>query len=83
MPNIGENKFSASGDSPKWVKSKRRKRKREERPKGMAHAKPPGPMYQNQRKICQLPLRMLIFGMQPYFEYFFIAPSPPSKPLKV
>ena len=65
-----------------WSGSKAKTEKKE-RPKVMAHAKPPGPMYQNQRKICQLPLRMLIFGMQPYFEYFFIAPSPPSKPLKV
>ena len=34
MPNIGGNKFSATGVSPKWVKSNRRRekeRKREER----------------------------------------------------
>ena len=28
MPNIGGNKFSHTGDSPKWVKSKRRREKK-------------------------------------------------------
>ena len=31
--NIGGNKFSVSGVCPKWVKSKRRREKKEERPK--------------------------------------------------
>ena len=58
--NIGGNKFQRTGDSPKWVKSKRRReKKREERPKvgnnndqlriatppRAAHAKPPGPIF--------------------------------------
>ena len=31
MPKYWGDKFSASGDSPKWVKSKRRRKKRENR----------------------------------------------------
>ena len=33
MQNIGGNKFSHTGDSPKWVKSKRRREKVRERDK--------------------------------------------------
>ena len=62
---LGGNKFSHTGDSTKWVKSKRRKRKKE-RPKlgnnngqlciatppRVAHAKPPGPILFKLLETC-------------------------------
>ena len=63
MQNIGRNKFSHTGDSPKWVKSKRRREKREEKKRGeamlitmaklrMGHASRLGQFFYKTSTIC-------------------------------
>ena len=58
MPNYWEKKLSATGVSPKWVKSRRGRRKKEkkEKKKSRTHAKPSGPkkVGENNGQLCFL-----------------------------